>query len=292
MNKKRAMSSEKASFVKRQGHLDAREFAKLIGLRDDYRNDFTAKKDVIDKSGDSYSVKSGEKKWQIFLYGKTRFEQDYSFRAMNGIGQLLLECIECFPDSFSKYQKSKKLYKDKLQRPMTELCNKLKNKSRISAFIDKAMFNSGEVNYLVIKQEGKFYVYWSRDIVNILSENMIAENSQARTAGQEPNQKVVFKINNKTVGEIEMRNDSNVHYRQVKFWLNKKQIVALLFNEITEVKKHNDKVLVYGTAIKKFWRRKDILVREEPVPYLPVTSERNQKTIFPSKDEQIKLIEE
>lgn len=202
MSRRRAMTSEKASFVKRQGHRDAREFANLIGLRDDYKNDQTAKKDVIDKSGDSYSVKSGEKKWQIFLYGKTRFESDYSFRAMNGIGQLLLECIECFPDSLTKYRKNKELYKDKLQRPMVKLCNKLKDKGRVSAFIDKAMFNSGEVNYLVIKHEGKFHIYWSRDVVNTLSGNMVVENSQARNMGQVANQKVVFKINNKTYGEI------------------------------------------------------------------------------------------
>ena len=173
MNKKRAMTSEKASFVKRRGHLVSKEFANLIGLKDDYLNDPKAKKDVIDKSGDSYSVKSGEKKWQIFLYGKTRFEEDYSFRAMNGIGQLLLECIKCFPDSRSNYLKNKRLYKNKLQRPMIELCNKLRNKNILSAFIDKAMFNSGEVNYLVIKHEDKFYVYWSRDVVDTFYQTIL-----------------------------------------------------------------------------------------------------------------------
>ncbi len=99
MGKKRAMTSEQASYVKRQGHSDAKEFAKLIGPSDEYLNDPKAKKDVIDKSGDLYSVKSGKKKWQIFLYSKKRFENDYSFRVMNGMGQLLLKCTKCFPDS-------------------------------------------------------------------------------------------------------------------------------------------------------------------------------------------------
>ena len=40
------------------------------------------KKDVIDSEGRSYSVKSGEKKWQIFLYGKKRFGEDYTFKGM------------------------------------------------------------------------------------------------------------------------------------------------------------------------------------------------------------------
>jgi hypothetical protein len=255
MHKKKAMTSQKASYVKRQGHLDAKEFAKSIGLDDDYLNDPKAKKDVIDKSGDSHSVKSGEKKWQIFLYGKKRFGEDYSFTVMNGIGQLLIECIECFPGSFNKYSENKQLYKNKLQRPMTELCDKLKDKKRLAAFIGKAMFNSGEVNYLSIKHEGKFHIFWSRDVVNTLSDNLHAENSKARTTSQIPNQKVVLKID-KTYGEIEMRNDSDVHYQEVKFWLDKKLIVNLLLEKIKRVCRYRNNVLVYGEAIKRFGRWK------------------------------------
>ncbi|MEW6481421.1 MAG: hypothetical protein AB1397_00175 [bacterium] len=98
----------------------------------------------------------------------TRFEEDYSFQAMNGLGKLFLACIECFPETFTEYQKNKKLYKERLQFPMIELCKRLKNQNILSAFIDKAMFNSGEVNYLAIKHEGKFHVFWSRDVVEIL----------------------------------------------------------------------------------------------------------------------------
>jgi len=255
MHKKKAMTSEKASFVKRQGHLDSKEFAKLIGLEDDYLNNPNAKKDVIDKSGDSYSIKSGQKKWQIFLYGETRFKEDFSFKAMNGIGQLLLECIRCFPSSFNKYLMNRTLYKTRLQKPMIALCNKLNDKSILSAFIDKAMFNSGEVNYLAVKHEGKFHVFWSRDVVETLSGNFTVVNSQQRNINQLPNQKVVFKIN-RTYGEIEMRNDSEFHYRQVKFWLDKKLVLNLLLGRIQEYKKYDEKLFVYGTAIKKFGRWK------------------------------------
>ncbi len=38
-SKKRAMTSQKASYVKKQGHQDAKEFAVLIGLSNDYQND-------------------------------------------------------------------------------------------------------------------------------------------------------------------------------------------------------------------------------------------------------------
>ncbi|MEO0257689.1 MAG: hypothetical protein ABIM74_10415, partial [candidate division WOR-3 bacterium] len=94
MARKRAMSSERAREVRRRGHDDAREFAFYLGIGKEYRRDLRAKKDVIDSDGRSYSVKSGEKKWQIFLYGKRRFEEDYTFRGMNGIGAILVECIE------------------------------------------------------------------------------------------------------------------------------------------------------------------------------------------------------
>lgn len=98
MSKKRAMSSEKASQVKLKGHQDAREFAEVLGIGKEFKSEPQAKKDVIDVNGYSYSVKSGEKKWQIFLYGKTRFEKDYTFKGMNGLGKLFLDCINIFPE--------------------------------------------------------------------------------------------------------------------------------------------------------------------------------------------------
>lgn len=90
MSKKRAMSHKKASYVKLQGHKDAQEFAELLGVGKEFKSDLKAKKDVIDSEGYSYSVKSGEKKWQIFLYSKKRFEEDYTFKGMNGIGEIIV----------------------------------------------------------------------------------------------------------------------------------------------------------------------------------------------------------
>ena len=54
-----------------------------------------------------------------------------------------------------------------------------------------------------------------------------------------------------------MRNDSEIHYREVKFWLDKKLIVNLLFEKIRRVYRYKDNVLVYGEAIKRFGRWKD-----------------------------------
>lgn len=258
MAKKKAMTSEKASYVKRKGHEDAREFARCLGIGKEYRSEPQAKKDVIDSEGHSYSVKSGEKKWQIFLYGKTRFEKDYTFRGMNGLGELFLQCIESFPKLREDYLKDKESYKKKLEIPMQKLCQKLKEKRILAAFIDKSMFNSGEVNFLVIKNKGKFHVFWSREVVEVLTNNYEVENSKARGRNQFDNQKVIFKVSGKTFGEIEMRNDSDIHYREVKFWLDKNLNFNLLKSKITKYKEVTTQIVLYGKAINKlckFWKK-------------------------------------
>ena len=127
MVKKKAMTSEKASYVKRKGHEDAREFAELLGIGKEYKSEPQAKKDVIDLEGHSYSVKSGEKKWQIFLYSKTRFETDYTFRGMNGIGDLLLKCIFNLLKSKieqSQYIKDKIIVYGKAVKKLSKIKNK------------------------------------------------------------------------------------------------------------------------------------------------------------------------
>jgi len=254
MAKKKAMTSEKASYVKRKGHADAREFAELLGIGKEYKSEPQAKKDVIDLDGHSYSVKSGEKKWQIFLYGKTRFEQDYTFRGMNGLGELFLQCIESFPESRDNYLKNKELYKGKLQTSMYTLCEKLKEKRILAAFIDKSMFNSGEVDFLVIKENLIFHVFWGKEVVEILTNNFEVENSKSRGRNQFDAQKVVFKVEGKTYGEIEMRNDSESHYREVKFWLDKKLTFNLLKSQIKNSKELKSYIVLYDKAIIKLSR--------------------------------------
>jgi len=256
MARKKAMTSEKASYVKRKGHADAREFAEVLGIGKEFISEPQAKKDVIDSDGYSYSVKSGEKKWQIFLYGKKRFEEDYTFKGMNGLGNLFLQCIESFPENRIEYLKNKELYKRKLQKPMKELCERLKEKRILAAFIDKSIFNSGEVNFLVIKERDIFHVFWNRDVVEALKDSYEVENSKARGLNQMDDQKVVFKVAGKTHGEIEMRNDSDVHYREIKFWLSKKLTFELLTSKIKDYHNLNEKVILYGKAIKKLLKIK------------------------------------
>lgn len=253
MTKKRSLSTEDARWVRQKGYNDALEFALAIGLPRDYKNDPQAKKDVIDKSGDAHSVKSGEKKWQIFLYRLSRFESDDAFVAMNGIGALLADCIKSFPESFQEYQQNKTEAKERLRVPMRKLAERLQGRSLLKAFLAKSLFNGNEVNYLTVKQDGIFHVFLNRDVVGLLGKELEVCNSRAISMGNMPEQKVLFRYAGINVGELEMRNDSEIHYREVRFNMIKPRVVKLLFG-LPMTHKFNKKVLVYGRASKTFGR--------------------------------------
>lgn len=254
--RRRALTSNGARKIRQRGHEDAREFARAIGLPSDYQNNPVAKKDVIDKSGDSHSVKSGEKKWQIFLYGLERFWSDSTFGAMNGVGQALADCIHAFPTKFRAYQRNKDEAKERLRIPMRKLAGLFQEKRLLRAFLNASLFNAGEVNYLTAKHEGVFHVFLNQDVIKVFSDNLEVCNSKARTAGQMPEQKVLFRYKGLNLGELEMRNDSAIHYRQVRFNMIKPRVMDLLFTEIPLAKKFNDRVWVYGNAAKCFGRWK------------------------------------
>jgi hypothetical protein len=249
---KRGLSSSAARIVRQKGHDDALEFALLIGLQHDYQNDPAAKKDVIDPSGDAHSLKSGEKKWQLFLYGINRFKDDDFFQTMNGIGQLLVQCLEAFPKKYEDYIKDKKEAKEKCRIPMRELAEKLQEKRRVRSFINKAMFNGGEVNYLTVKHENTYHIFLNKEVVQVFADSVEVGNSQARSSNQVPEQKVIFKYEGKNLAELEMRNDTPIHYRQVRFNMIKPRMMALLFSKIPMTHTYSDKIFVYGEAAKKF----------------------------------------
>ena len=254
MKKRKAMTTEKARFVRTEGHKDALEFALSLGLKNDYKNDPQAKKDVIDLSGDSYSVKSGSKRWQIFLYHKSRFETDDAFQSMNGIGQILIKCIELYPENFKDYQKNKKFYKEKLRFLMKELLEKFQEKRRVRTFLGKSIFNGGEVNYLAVKHDNIFHVFTYKEVIRAFADNLGITNSKARSKKETSEQKVLFKYKGNNLGELEMRNSGSNHYKEVLFVMNKLKVLDLLFEKIPMKKKLNNKVLLYGESERKIGR--------------------------------------
>lgn len=252
----RASTSEQAKKYRQKGHDDALRFALAIGLDSDYQNDIKAKKDVIDPSGDAHSVKSGEKKWQIFLYAKSRFEQDSSFQVMNGIGQILVKCIDSFPKNIYSYEKNKGRSKEKLRKHMRNLAEKLKEERRLKAFIEKSMFNGGEVNYLTVLDNKLFHVFWGKEVAKVMLKNLVVDNSKARRKGEYPEQKVIFKYEGVNLAELEMRNDSETHYREIRFNMIKRKAMKLLYSKIINKKNFSHEVILYGEATKHFGRWK------------------------------------
>lgn len=252
----RASSSDHARAYRQRGQDLQKYFAKLLGKENDYTRDPHAKKDVIDISGDSYTVKGGMRKWQIFLYSRSRFQDDPFFQTMNGIGQILIDCIESFPPDRLKYERRKEHYKSLLEPHMIELATKLSVKKVLLAFISKSMFN-GSVDYLAIYHNDKFHIFWGKEVAKVMAVRLDVCNSLARNANQFSNQKVILKYKGVNLGEIEMRNDSDIHYREIRFNMIPQKAKDLLFETICKSSQFSGRILVYGEAIKKFghWKK-------------------------------------
>ena len=248
----RGSDPDEARRYRQAGHDDALQFALSLGLDEDYQNDKQAKKDVIDPSGDAHSVKSGRVKWQIFLYRRSRFQDDDGFQALNGIGSLLIHCIDAFPPRYDDYRDNEDAAKQRLRTPMRELKDRFQRRALLRAFLLKSIFNGGEVDYLTILHDGIYHVFRNRDIVRAMGEVFIVDNSEARARGQVPEQKVLFKYKDRNVGELEMRNDSSRHYQEVRFNMHKERAVELLIEKIPESRMFSDNIKVYGQAIRTF----------------------------------------
>lgn len=247
--RRRAMTSVRARNVRASGHQAEDEFAELIGGKV-YSKRSGRKKDVVDKYGDLYSVKSGEKKWQIFLYGLTRFKKELHFQG----AEFFIKCIESFPSLRSEYLSNKIRFKIILQLAMQNLRMFLAKGNNKRIFLDTAFLNNGEVDYLTVKHNGIFHIFDGNEAMNVINNSTVLENSKAIRSGEMDSQKVTFKLidTNKTIGEIEMRNDSEIHYRQVKFWMDKVKTLSLLQSKIKSKKKVSERIICYGIAVRKF----------------------------------------
>lgn len=258
---RRGGSADQAREYRQAGHDDALIFALLLGLNRDYDNDKRAKKDVIDPSGDAHSLKSGNRKWQIFLYRRSRFESDDGFQALNGVGSLLIHCIDAFPPRYQDYVQNKDAAKRRLRTPMRELKDRFQRKALLRAFLMKSIFNGGEVNYLTICDEARYHVYRNTDVVRVLGDALSVANSTSRSSI--PDQKVVFKFEGKNVAELEMRNDSPQHYGEVRFNMLKKPFLHLLRtfkpSPFDKVARYSGDIIVYGEATRTFgnWPKED-----------------------------------
>ena len=270
--KKKAMKSEDASLKKIGGHINESDFAEIVGVG--LPTSQTDKKDVVDCDGKIHSIKGGTW-WQVFLYSRERFLNDPIFQGLGDLSDIFVQCIDAFPVDRKEHLANKELAKKRLQVAMKRLCRELQNANLAKALFSKSFFNGGEVDYLTIvpafmnekpKNEKLFHVFHQEDVIAVL-HTLHIENSRRRAKNQFDDQKVLFRTT-KNVGEIEMRNDSDTHYRKVKFRINGTQILDMLLD------KHNQEdsvpmrtepypqVFAYGKATRTFIDRRSINSRK------------------------------
>src|SRR5205085_6699674 len=104
--------------------------------------------------------------------------------------------------------------------------------------------------------DNKFHVFWGKEVTQVMTDNLAVSNSRAQQVDHFPEQKVILKYEGINLGEIEMRNDSNTHYREIRFNMIKPKIMKLLYSKIILKQNYNDVVIVYGKANKRFGKWK------------------------------------
>jgi len=291
VKKRRAASSEVSREKKLGGHQNERDFADLIGGQ---RIIGTKKGDVVDPQGRKYSVKSG-KKWQVFLYSYDRILQSNYLN-------VLTPCLEAFTTDAEKYfadrelclqykesyiakhgrEKAKTLKnedikknfpnneyiksKDKLAQSTLIVCENLKSKSNRRKFLQEAIFNGAEVDFLAIKddtfkRDGLYRVYERDEVLSILSSELSPGISNAGNVPEDYNvsgQKTLLRYKTssgieKNIVEIEIRNDSVQHFREVRFNMYSKDTLILLEKHLGKhsTKSLGDGVFALGCAASK-----------------------------------------
>ena len=253
--RKRAMTPEAASTKKKTGHINERLFSELI---DGYVIPGRGKTDVVDKEYNHYSVK-GAKWWQIFMYGRSRFLENTEFLEMGNVAELIIDCLDAFPETREAYVANRIIAKKRLQPAMRELKDELCQPGMFAKFLSKGIFNGDEVDYLAVlenKLSGKdipidrkyFHVFLASDVVSVLSTKLEVANSTAFGRGQMSDLKVIFRYRNKNVGELEIRTDTS-HYRKARWRLNSEMILPILSKNLEEKIIEDRQISVYGSAI-------------------------------------------
>ena len=195
--------------------------------------------------------------WQVFLYGRHRFVTNTEFQNIGDVANLIIRCIDVFPESRDVYEADKITVKKRLQQPMRDLCAEIRKPSIFPKVLSKGIFNGSEVDYLAVvpkelsdgtREQKHFHVFSADDVVNLLSTNLIVENSKARNRNQMDALKVAFRYDNKRVGEIEIRTDRPEKYKLVKWRLNSPAILRLLRRNLEETFVEDRQVSVYGSA--------------------------------------------
>jgi hypothetical protein len=290
INRRRAPSSQISREKKLSGHLREDDYATLIGgetISGTQKGDVLDKKGnlysvksgkkwqvflyVYDRIADSKNLKILQPCLDAFTKDPQQYFKDR------------IKCIE-FKEAYVKEYgraKAKELpnkvvinalganeyieAKERLAKSTVSVRDRLKDKNVLRGFLGEALFNNDEVSFLAIKdttykKDDFFKVFAKEDVLDILSDQLFPEVSKAGNVPEDYNvsaQKTLlcYLRNNgksKNIVEIEIRNDSDVHYRQVRFNMYSKDALTLLLERQSPlpVKEVFNNVKVYGLAIE------------------------------------------
>lgn len=292
INRRRAPNSDISREKKLGGHKNESAYAAIIGGS---TISGTGKGDVKDRYGLLHSVKSG-KKWQVFLYCYNRIEKSKYLSVLRSCldaftkdyGRYVgdrTKCIELkeylvkeagreavsrMPNEVVKNKLGPNEYveaKERLAEATKRVCRKLLDKAFLTKFLAEALFNGPEVSYLAVKDGATFRVFSRIDVLRVLAAELSPANSRAGHIPEDYNvdgQKVLLRYSKydkeKNIVEIEIRNDSEQHYRELRFNMYSKDFLALLLGEnaALESMKHRDSVILYGKAIDRLHKGRTI----------------------------------
>jgi hypothetical protein len=290
INRRRAPSSQISREKKLAGHLREGDYAKLIGgdtISGTQKGDVLDKKGNLYsvKSGKKWQVflyaydrisdSRHLKILQPCLDAFTKDSQQY-FKDR-------IKCIE-FKEAYVREHgrsKAKQLdnevvinalganeyieAKERLAKSTTSVRDRLQDKNVLRRFLGEALFNNEEVSFLAIKdstykKDDFFKVFAKEDVLDIFSDRLYPEVSRAGNVPEDynvPAQKTLLCYlrdngKSKNIVEIEIRNDSDVHYRQVRFNMYSKDALTVLLERRSPlpVKEVFNGVKVYGLAIE------------------------------------------
>jgi hypothetical protein len=154
--------------------------------------------------------------------------------------------------------------KQQLAVATRSVCEALHEKTYLRQFLGEALFNNTEVSFLAVKdstykKDEQFKVFLRDDVLDILTSRLFPTLSKAGHVPEDynvPGQKTLlcYKTNSgatKNIVEIEIRNDSHVHYRQVRFNMYSKDTLSILLTNSPRLPSSQlcDGVMVYGEAI-------------------------------------------
>jgi hypothetical protein len=251
VHKKKAMTSEKASIVKKDGHINETYFADLIGGQVIPGQ----RKPDVSKNGFKFSLKKNCKRIQWALY--SRNSKNWSESSPSSL--ICKNILTLYPKTFEEYQENKNHFKNILRERMIAFKDHLSQINNLKEYLSFIFTMSGEVDFIVMRDGIKQYIFDANEVIDVIVDTAKIDNSKARKPGDTPEQKVLVTIpkNNKYINllELEIRNSSKGHYAEFLCVCNRNQLFEHLKGIIVEEAVYNDILVVRGKAIHDFQQK-------------------------------------